>query len=276
MSGGSGDPVLPPIRLPFTIVSTATGGRASAAGRRSWGNRLGLWWTDAEEGDPGVVVTGLLPSGPAAAGGAVMVGDLVVDVEGSRVSTLGDITRFLENQGPGPLRLTVKRGPHEEHTVVLEVPPEPGEVPTPGAGQTGGYSAGVPTTDSLDSLKRSIEWILGNPLQKEITHPGVSADPEFGCLGADLEFSLRTVGLSEIRNAIVQCEPRLKEVEVESAEFEVREAGEVSLKPGIRVHALMAATGEKVRIEMEVAGLARARFTNRRRTSVEDAGLEGR
>ncbi len=276
MSGGAGGSALPPLRLPFTIVSTASSGRAPAAGRRSWGNRLGLWWTDAEEGEPGVVVTGLLPHGPASAGGAVKVGDLVVEVEGARVTTLGDITRFLENQGPGPLRMTVKRGPHEEHTVVLDVPPEPGEAAASAAGPAGGYSARVPTTDLLDSLKRNIEWILGNPVQSEITHPGVSADPEFGCLGADLEFSLRTVGLSEIRNAIVQCEPRLKEVEVESAEFEVREEGEVSLKPGIRVHALMSGTGEKIKIELEVAGLARARFTNRRRTSVEDAGLEGR
>ena len=274
----AGQDLLPPVRLPLTIVTTGATTRASAAGRKSWGNRLGLWWTDAEEGEPGVVVTGLLPSGPAAQAGAIQVGDLVVEVEGVSVTNLGDITRYLEGHGPGPLRMGIRRGDHDERQVVLEVPPEPGEGPAAAvsAADASGFSARVPTTSLQESLKGYIAWVLTNPLQREVTHPGVSADPDFGCLGADLDFSLRSVGLSEIRNAIVQCEPRLKEVEVESAEFDVREEGETFSRPGIRVHAQLAASGEKVIVELEVAGLQRARQTNRKRASAFDAGLEQR
>src|SRR5438105_1967602 len=107
----SSDSLLPPIRLPFTVVSE--GGAGSGSGtpqsERSWGTRLGLWWADAEdEAAPGVVITGLQPGGPAAAGGALGMGDVIVEVEGKPVGTLGDLTRHLDAFGSGPVQLGVR------------------------------------------------------------------------------------------------------------------------------------------------------------------------
>src|SRR5690242_19688157 len=95
---------LAPIRLPF-VVQTVGGGAAAPAQERSWGHRLGLWWTDAEEGGPGVVVTGLL-KGAASAGG-LAVGDVILAIEGQPVETLGDLTRHLDEFGAGTFQLAV-------------------------------------------------------------------------------------------------------------------------------------------------------------------------
>ena len=275
---GADERVVSPVRLPFSIRSTAAAVRSAAAGGRpSWGKRLGVWWAGEEEGESGVVVTGLLPGGPAARGGAVQVGDVVAAVEGAPVTTLGEITRLLEGRGPGPLRLTLRRGVADERTVVLEVPPEPGEAPVtlgsqPGAG---GFSAQVPVVDLMESLKLHIELILSSPLQSDITHPGVAADPDFGCLGADLQFSLQRVGLSEIRNAVLKSEPRLRDVEVEAATLEVREEGERVARDGLRITGVLVETGRKVQVELEIDHVRKARQAHRRRTAV-DAGVEGK
>lgn len=275
--GGGGSDYLAPLQLPFSVNSEGGQRPAAAGSQRSWGNRLGVWWDDAEEEGPGVVVTGLLPRGIAAKGGALQVGDVIVGIDGKPVSTLGDLTRHLDERGPGRVQLEVRAsGSAESRPVGLPVPEEafsdPGAAAPAQAGRP--VNARVPLTDLLRSLTEYIQVVLSNPVQKEVTHPGVAADPEFGCLGADLSFSLQNVGLSDIRNAIVQNEPRLKDVDVESVDVEVREGGEYRTRPGIRVNARLAATGAAVKLEFEIEGVQRNRQVFRRRWRSDDAGVE--
>ncbi|HVP38858.1 MAG TPA: PDZ domain-containing protein [Candidatus Saccharimonadales bacterium] len=268
----AGDATLPPLALPFTVHTAADASRPAAPrAERSRGAQLGVWWADAEEGGPGVVVTGLLPHGPAAAAGALQVGDVILEVDGTPVGGLGDLTRHLDRFGAAQLRFKVRGPDGAQRGVTLEVPEAGPAAPAPGTPGVLPAAAQVPTTGLVESLSGYIECVLSNPLQSEVTHPGVAADPEFGCLGADLEFSLQSVGLSEIRNAVVRCEPRLKDVEVESVTLEVREGGEVHRRPGVRVSAKLAATGEPVRVDLEIEGLRRARRSHSRRL---DAGVE--
>jgi hypothetical protein len=98
-----------------------------------------------------------------------------------------------------------------------------------------------------------------------VTHPGVAADPDFGCLGADLEFGIQSVGLAAMRNAIVQGERRLDDIQVSSLDLEVREAGETHVRPGVRVEARLAASGEAVNIDLEIHELTSKRRSNRLR-----------
>ncbi|MEZ5652548.1 MAG: S1C family serine protease [Burkholderiaceae bacterium] len=88
-------------------------GRSGAPGR-PW---LGLFAADA---DGQVVVAGLADYGPAAEAG-IEQGDLVLEVGGSRVSTLADFLRAVWAQGPAgsPIPLTLAR---DTELIRLEVP----------------------------------------------------------------------------------------------------------------------------------------------------------
>jgi membrane-associated protease RseP (regulator of RpoE activity) len=253
--------VLPPILLPFTIHATA-GTSPAPETERSLGHRLGLWWEEVGDSEGGVVVTGIKPGGAAAASQALAVGDTIVEVDGNPLRGLADIVRRVTAESADSVRLTVRSaadGSLRAATIrVASV------APTPAAGSTP-PTAHVPTTDPTTSIQRYIECILCNPLQREVTHPGVAADADFGCLGADLEFGIQSVGLSEMRNAIVQGERRLDDVQVSSLDLEVREAGETHVRPGVRVEAKLAASGAAVNIDLEIHELTSKRRSNRLR-----------
>ena len=243
---------LPPIRVPFTVLGAAGGGPASAENLPSWGRRLGLWWGDSEEPGGGVVVTGMLKEGPLAR--SLSVGDVIVGVDDEPVRALGDLTRYLDRFGAGVVRLSVRDSAGLERAIAVRLPDSGGRGGAAPGGPSGAAGAGgpeaapgaahIPVCTLLESLSAHIQLVLSHPLQREVTHPGVSAAPEFGCLGADLDFSVQSVGLSEIRNAIVRCETRLLDVEVDAVDLEIREEGETVVRPGVRVTGKLAGTGE--------------------------------
>ena len=262
----SDEDTLPPVLLPFTVHSTG-GGSAEPATERSLGHRLGLWWEEAGDSERGVVITGLKPGGAAAASKSIAVGDSVVEVDGNPIRSLADIVRRVASATVDTVRLTVKSAsdgslrPVSIRFSPADAPPAPAAAPA---------TARVPTADRTLSIQRYIECVLCNPLQREVTHPGVAADPEFGCLGADLEFSIQSVGLAEMRNAIVQGERRLKDVEVSALDLEVREAGETQVRPGVRVEAKLSAGGEPVKIDLVIHDLTSRRRSNRLRRRTRD------
>jgi hypothetical protein len=259
---------LPPVRLPFTVLG---GGHASApaGNERSWGSRLGLWWADSD-GSPGVVVTGVRPGAEAATAG-IVVGDVIVELGGAPIRSLGDVVRVLDSREPGALNVMVRGGEGSgSRSATLRVPAvEAAPSATP---QAAPVAARVPTVDITRSIQSYIECVLCNPIQREVTHPGVAADPEFGCLGADLEFSMQAVGIAAIQNAIAQNEPRVKDLDVTTVEIPVRQEGAVTLRPGIRVRATLAASGEPIEVDLVIQDLTGRRNSNRLRRRAREAG----
>jgi hypothetical protein len=127
-----------------------------------------------------------------------------------------------------------------------------------------------------ESLRRHIECILCNPVQGDVMHEGVAANPDFGCAGADLDFNNEGISLSTLRNAVIGNEPRLTDVTVSRQDITVRERGDVSIRPGVCVEAQWAATGEAIpRIELIVQDLARIRAANQMRRRVDAAKGSG-
>lgn len=254
------------IQLPFTIVSG--GVRTAAHGtERSTGYRLGLFW---EEIDGSVVITGVKPNGPAAMARAFSVGDVIVEADGTSVRGLADVVQILAAKESGTVSFAVKGASGSEpRKAAVRLPPLPvaadesGEAP----------AAHVPTVSLRASLLQMIECALSNPVQSEVTHEGVAADPKFGCLGSDLEFSIEKVTLSSMRNAIVASEPRLEGPEVSQVPFEVRRDGELHVEEGIRVEGRVRSTGERVQLDFEVPTLARRRRTNQLRRPGREGGM---
>ena len=256
----AGEDTLPPILLPFTIHATAGTGPAPETDR-SLGHRLGLWWEEVGDAEGGVVVTGIKPGGAAAMSQAIAVGDTIVEVDGKPLRGLADIVRRVTTESADSVRLTLKSA--SDGSLRPATIRAASVAPVPAAGSTMPPTTHVPTTNPTTSIRRYIECILCNPLQREVTHPGVAADPDFGCLGADLEFGIQSVGLSEMRNAIVQGERRLDDVQVSALDLEVREAGETHVRPAVRVEAKLAASGAAVNIDLEIHELTSRRRSNR-------------
>ena len=248
------------VSLFYTMGETTA---ADQGNERSWGSRLGLWWADSDGTPPGVAVTGVRP-GAAAAIAGIAVGDVIVEMGGAPIRNLGDVVRVLDSREPGSITLAVRAadgaGPR---SVVLRVPAA--QAAPSATAHAAPVAARVPAVDVTRSIQSYIECVLCNPLQREVTHPGVAADPEFGCLGADLEFSLQNVGISAIQNAISQSELRVKDLEVTTLDLQVRQGGEVTIRPGIRVRGTLAASGEPIEVDLVIQDLTGRRNSNRLR-----------
>jgi putative serine protease PepD len=81
---------------------------------------LGIEGGDAAGGDAGALIANVQPGSPAAEGG-LQDGDLVVKVDGTAVTSFGDLGVIIRRHGPGDeLQLTVNRdGDEQEVTVTL-------------------------------------------------------------------------------------------------------------------------------------------------------------
>ena len=260
------------IAFPFTIEVRAKGGHVSAPPVRSWGDRIGLWWEDPDPGAAGVIVADVMPSSPAQRSGGIMGGDVVVEVHGAPVQVVSDITRQLDACAPGAIRFMLRRPPENElHTVVLEVPApvQPGPKADPSAPLE--TTAAVVRTDLRTSIHQHIQCILSNPVQSDIHLPGVAADPDFGCLGADLEFSVERVGHAAMTRAIERCEHRITELSISNIMVDVETRAGRESHPGIRVDAKLAVGGEPIRLDFEIGGLAERRSARRRSLAGERA-----
>jgi hypothetical protein len=254
-----------PVLLPFTIQTAWDIKRSREAGP-DLARRAGFFWSEPDSPTEDVVVVGVTPDGPASRSGAIAVEDAVLEVNGVRVRGTDEIVRAAASGAPGELELRLKSGSDGGLRSVSLRLPQSGA----GGGANLPPPAHVPTTTLTNSIQRYIECILCNPLQSEVMHTGVAADPDFGCLGADLEFGLERVGLAAMTNAIVQGERRLTELDVTNLDIEVREAGEVHVRPGIRVLAKLARGGEGVSVDLEILELTRKRRTNRLRRRREE------